>query len=143
MRRCLALVGLLGLACSESGGRARDDAAGGSSMVVAAAGAGGTSGTSGVTAPSGDGATGGAPLDTSNLDGLTLGDSLELVAGTGMVPYAIGENPYGIRGGGFLARSALGNTVSIGTDPGEICIRGSLEEVPLNPDGHGNYGSYC
>jgi len=66
----------------------------------------------------------------------------ELVAGTGLVPYAIGDNPYGIRGGGFLARSAQGNTITVGTDPGKICISGSLEEVPLNPDGHGNYGQY-
>jgi hypothetical protein len=58
------------------------------------------------------------------------------------VPYAIGPNLYGIRGGGFLARSAQGNTITVGTDPGKICISGSLEEVPLNPDGHGNYGQY-
>jgi len=53
------------------------------------------------------------------------------------VPYAIGENPYGIRGGAFLARSALGNTIEIADTPGEICISGLLEEVP-----NGNYGQY-
>jgi len=58
------------------------------------------------------------------------------------VPYAIGPNEYGISGGGFLARSALGNTITVGTEPGKICISGNLDEVPLNPDGHGNYGQY-
>jgi hypothetical protein len=145
MRTVLVLVGLLGLACSEGGGRAREEASAGSdsSVVPGAAGTGGTSGvTAGVAASGGDGATGAAPLDNGNIEGLMLGEPLELVAGTGMVPYAIGENDYGIQGGGFLARSALGNTVSVGTEPGKICIRGSLEEVPLNPDGHGNYGQY-
>jgi hypothetical protein len=144
MRSVLVLLGLLGVACSEGGERIRDlPAAAGSSSVVAAAG-GSAGATGGAAAPSGDGAAAGAPalVDTGVVSGLVLGDALELVAGTGLVPYAIGDNPYGIRGGGFLARSAQGNTVTVGTDPGKICISGNLEEVPLNPDGHGNYGQY-
>jgi hypothetical protein len=136
------LVVALGLACSEEGGRAREDApVAGVGSVVAAAGSGGTPG---VAAPSGDGAAAGAPALAApgNLNGQPLGEALEFVAGTGLIPYAIGENEYGIRGGGFLARSTLGNTITVGTDPGKICISGSLEEVPLNPDGHGNYGPY-
>jgi len=144
MKRVLVLVGLLGVACSEGGERARDEpvaVAGAGNTVVAAAGSGGATG---VAAPSGDGAAAGAPalVDVGNVSGLVLGEPLELIAGTGLVPYAIGDNPYGIRGGGFLARSAQGNTVTVGTDPGKICISGSLDEVPLNPDGHGNYGQY-
>jgi hypothetical protein len=141
MRSWLVLVGLLGVACSEDGARVRDVAPGGA-PAVAAAGSGGAP--TGIAAPSGDGAAGGAPpvLDTGNITGLLLGDPLELVTGTGTVPYAIGANAYGIRGGGFLARSARGNTITVGTDPGKICISGNLEEVPLNPDGHGNYGQY-
>jgi hypothetical protein len=140
MRTLLVLVGLFGLACSEGGAQVRDEPSGGTgSSGVPLAGSGGTPG---VAAPGGDGATGGATLDLGNGDGLLFGEPLELVAGTGTVPYAIGENAYGIRGGGFLARSALGNTVTVGTEPGEICIQGSLEEVPLNPDGHGDYGQY-
>ncbi|HKO91081.1 MAG TPA: hypothetical protein VJU61_08015, partial [Polyangiaceae bacterium] len=66
-----------------------------------------------------------------------LGEPLELIAGTGLVPYAIGPNPYGIRGGGFLARSAQGNTIEVGDEPGKICISGTLAEVP-----GGNYSQY-
>ena len=143
MRSLVVLLGLLGVACSEGGERIREPAAAGSGSVVAAA-SGGSAGATGAAAPSGDGAAAGAPalVDVGTLSGLVLGDPLELVAGTGTVPYAIGTNPYGIRGGGFLARSAQGNTVTVGTDPGKICISGNLEEVPLNPDGHGNYGQY-
>ncbi|MEO8179413.1 MAG: hypothetical protein ABI895_11330 [Deltaproteobacteria bacterium] len=162
MRSWLLLMGLFGLACSEDGGRTRDETV--TEMVIGAAGSGGaadntapgtvapggtaTPGTAapatatpGVAAPGGDGTAAAAPpLALGN--GMVLGDPLELVAGTGAVPYAIGPNAYGIRGGGFLARSTQGNTVTIGTEPGKICISGSLEEVPLNPDGHGNYGPY-
>jgi hypothetical protein len=67
------------------------------------------------------------------------GELLEFVAGTGDVPYAIGENPYGIRGSGFLARSALGNTIVVADEPGKICISGNLEEVP-NGDYNGYWG---
>ena len=165
MRSWLLLVGLFGLACSEDGGRTRDEMTG-TGMVIAAAGSGGVAapgtpgGTApgpaapglaapgetapGVAAPGGDGAVAGAPtlVTVGNISGLVLGDPLELVPGTGDVPYAIGPNAYGIRGGGFLARSAQGNTITVGTDPGKICISGSLAEVPLNPDGHGNYGQY-
>ena len=150
MKRVLVLVGLLGIACSEGGGRSRDEAVAGAGnevvgvgSVLAAAGSGGATG--GVAAPGGDGTAGGAPtlVDVGNVSGLVLGEPLELVAGgSPLVPYAIDTNPYGIRGGGFLARSAQGNTATVGTEPGKICISGSLEEVPLNPDGHGNYGQY-
>ncbi|HEU4577799.1 MAG TPA: hypothetical protein VFS67_06070 [Polyangiaceae bacterium] len=140
MRGWLVLVGLFGLACSEEGGKARDVATAGSG-AVAAAGADNSGGSAGA-APIAEGGSGGAlPLLGSD-EGLTLGDPLDLVVGTGPVPYAIGPNPYGIRGGGFLARSAQGNTITVGSEPGQICISGNLEEVPLNPDGHGNYGQY-
>jgi hypothetical protein len=66
-----------------------------------------------------------------------LGDVLEFIPGTGDVPYAIADNAYGIRGGGFLARSVKGNTITIGNDAGKICIQGNLDEVPS-----GNYGQY-
>ena len=65
------------------------------------------------------------------------GDVLEFVPGMGDVPYAIGDNPYAIRGGGFLARSPLGNTITVGDEPGKICIQGNLDEVP-----NGNYSQY-
>jgi hypothetical protein len=133
--------------------RTRDEVVTG--MVMAAAGSGGVAAspapdgttpaaTPGVAAPAGDGTAAGTPplVTIGNVSGLVLGDPLELVAGTGAVPYAIGPNAYGIRGGGFLAKSAQGNTITVGTDPGKICISGNLEEVPLNPDGHGNYGQY-
>jgi len=167
MRSWLLLLGLFGLACSEDGGRARDE-----EMVtgmIAAAGSGSAPGavapgtvtpgsatpgaatpgaategtaTPGVAAPGGDGTAAAAPTLVLG-NGMVLGDPLELVAGgVDPVPYAIGPNAYGIRGGGFLARSTQGNTITVGTEPGKICISGSLAEVPLNPDGHGNYGPY-
>src|SRR5687767_9698634 len=92
MRSWLLLVGLLGLACSEGGGRARDEEMG-TGMVLAAAGSGGAPGsaapgamtpggmTPGVAAPGSDGAAAGAPsLVVGNISGLLLGDPLELVA---------------------------------------------------------------
>jgi hypothetical protein len=96
-------------------------------------GSGGTSaalGTGGRTSTAGDASTAGA-------SSLKYGDVLEFVAGTGLVPYAIGDNIYGIHGGAFLARSPMGNTITIGTDAGKICIRGNLDEVP-----GGNYSQY-
>jgi hypothetical protein len=77
------------------------------------------------------GAGGGAPSSAN------LGLALEFVPGTGDVPYAIGPNAYGIRGGAFLARAAMGNTITVGNEPGKICISGNLEEVP-----NGNYSAY-
>ena len=136
MRPWLVLLGLFGLACSEDGGKTRDSSTAGSGSVAAAGAAGNNGGT-----PIPEGSGGALPI-LGNDEGLTLGDPLTLVASTGPVPYAIGPNPYGIRGGGFLARSPQGNTITVGTDPDEICISGSLAEVPLNPDGHGNYGQY-
>jgi hypothetical protein len=139
----------LGFACSDESGMARDESAAGAASLLPAGGTTGTAGSNGappagVAAGGSDGITAGTPplADAALPDGVRLGEALEFIAGTGDVPYAIGPNDYGISGGGFLARSALGNTITIGTDPGKICISGSLDEVPLNPDGHGNYGQY-
>jgi len=131
--RTVVVVGL-GLACSEEGGRGRPESA---IAPVGAAGAGGAPGASsaGSGGTAGSAGAGGAPATPAPM--LNLGEPLELIAGTGDVPYAIGPNPYGIRGGGFLARSALGNTITVREEPGQICISGSLEEVP-----NGNYGQY-
>jgi hypothetical protein len=132
MQLGLSLIVVGSLGCTDDGAVARDTAGTAGQVGVSgsggAAGSGGSGGGSGGSAGS---AGGGAALD------LNLGDALELVAGTGEVPYAIGDNAYGIRGGAFLARSELGNTISVGDTPGEICISGNLEEVPT-----GNYGQY-
>src|SRR5262245_25986235 len=159
VRECGVVVAaaVLGVACSDEGTTSREEPMGPATMVAPAMPAAGgsaaptaTPGTpsTGVAAPSGDGAMPGTPALANpgavpgSVSGRPLGDALEFVPGTGMVPYAIGPNAYGISGGGFLARSTMGNTVTVGADPGKICISGSLEEVPLNPDGHGNYGPY-
>jgi hypothetical protein len=123
-------------ACSNDDGIPRDSAvapitpAGGSGGQTSVAPAGGASSGPTASAGSGGAAPGGAPA-------VRLGEALDFVAGTGEVPYAIGDNAYGIRGGAFRARSMLGNTITVGTTPGEICISGNLEEVPA-----GNYGQY-
>jgi len=128
-------AGLLGLGCSDEGEMPRTAA--GSAGQVGVSGSGGTGGSGGVAGSSSNGGTAGSAGSSTVPVDLNLGETLELVAGTGDVPYAIGENVYGIRGGAFLARSALGNTVTVGNTPGEICISGNLEEVP-----NGNYGQY-
>jgi len=129
------LVSVLGVGCSEDGERLRTDlggalAAAGSSSVgdtgqIVQDGSGGSS--------AGSAGSGGMP----NVADVILGEPLELIAGTGLVPYAIGPNIYGIRGGGFLARAAQGNTITVGNEPGKICIAGNLAEVP-----GGNYSQY-
>jgi hypothetical protein len=125
----VALVGALGCTSEKSGGAAGK----GGEQAAGSGGGGATAGSGGRASGGGSGgmagSTGGAPL--------LRGDVLEFVPGTGEVPYAIGENPYGIRGGGFLARSPLGNTITVGDDVGEICIQGNLEEVP-----NGDYSQY-
>jgi hypothetical protein len=139
MRRSLVLFAGLVLACSEEGGRPREEGMGG---AVAQAGSGGAPGSAGSAGSAGSGAgmagMGGGP----DLGGFEWGAPLEFVAGTGLLPYAIGTNAYGIRGGGFLAQSTLGNSITVGSEPGKVCISGNLEEVPRNPDGNGNYGPY-
>jgi hypothetical protein len=116
----------LALACSEEGDGRRPESALGAIAAAGAAGAGG--GAAAGAGAAGMAGSSGAPASAAPT--LRLGEPLELVAGTGEVPYAIGPNPYDIRGGGFLARSALGNSITVGDEPGEICISGSVDEVP-------------
>jgi hypothetical protein len=132
-RSGLAIVACWLVACSS------DDGAGPKASVPANAGAGGaqsglagSGGTAGGTTVPGTG-SGGA----STLSNFKKGDRLDFIAGTGDVPYSIGDNAYGIHGGGFLARSINGNTITVGNEAGKICISGTLEAVP-----DGNYGQY-
>jgi hypothetical protein len=140
MNKWLVLASVLGLACGTEDTRTRGENAG-TGGQVGQAGAGGvlaSAGQSGIGGSSaGAGGSGGAPASN-----LRLGEPLQLVASTGEVPYAIGPNPHGIRGGAFLARAPLGNTITVGTEPGQICISGTLSEVPLGDNGSGNYGQY-
>jgi hypothetical protein len=129
------VVAGLALACSEDGERGRPQSA---INPVAVAGTGGAAGA--VSSGGSAGATpvagaGGAPASPGPQ--LNVGEPLQLIAGTGDVPYAIGPNPYGIRGGGFLAVAPLGNTITVRNEPGQICISGSVDEVP-----GGNYSQY-
>jgi hypothetical protein len=62
---------------------------------------------------------------------------IAFVPGSGEVPYALDENPYGLRGGAFLARSPNGNTITIGDEDGKVCVTGNLEAVP-----NGDYSGY-
>jgi len=138
MKRVLQTVVVAGLvlACSEEGERGRAQTAVAPAVTAGTGGAAGSAGSGGSAGAAGSGgAAGGAPA--SPAPALNLGEPLQLIAGTGDVPYAIGPNPYGIRGGGFLARSASGNTVTVRNEPNQICISGSLEEVP-----NGDYGGY-
>jgi hypothetical protein len=128
------LLGVLGIAgCtgkSSNEGQGSAGKASGGSSGSGATGGGATGGTAGGGAGSG-GAGGSAGAS------LRRGDVIPFVPGSGEVPYALGENPYGLRGGGFLTRSALGNTIAIGDEEGQVCITGNLEEVP-----NGDYANY-
>jgi len=129
------MVAVLGTACSDDGARLRTDGTGG---AVAVAGSSGASGAGQIIVDGSGGSSGSAgSAGAASLSNSILGAPLELIPGTGLVPYAIGPNPYGIRGGGFLARSAQGNTIEIANEPGKICISGTLAEVP-----GGNYSQY-
>ena len=130
------MVAVLGLGCSEDGGRLRADRALGAVTPAGSSGADGVGQEIAAAAGTG-GAAGSGSAGAPSISSSILGEPLELIAGTGLVPYAIGPNPYGIRGGGFLARSAQGNTIEIANEPGKICIRGTLAEVP-----GGNYSQY-
>jgi hypothetical protein len=91
----------------------------------------------GAAQPPAGGAAGRASVPVGGNASVVRGDVLHFVPGTGEVPYAIGANSYGIQGGGFLARSPNGNTITVGTDPDQICIHGNLEQVP-----NGDYSGY-
>lgn len=135
----LVLAGVLALACGTEEQRRRGSGSGGSGgsagQVGSLAGSGGAPGAAGL------GGAGGSSGGAGGASTLRLGEPLQLVAGTGEVPYAIGPNPYGIRGGGFLARAAMGNTITVGNQPDAICISGTLAEVPQGTAGP-NYGQY-
>ncbi|MEY4548929.1 MAG: hypothetical protein RL685_5124 [Pseudomonadota bacterium] len=141
MNKWLVLAGVLGLACgTESNLTRRENGGAGGQLGQAGAGSAlgvaGQSGIGGSSTAGGGGSAGGGPSN------FRLGDPLQLVAATGEVPYAIGPNAYGIRGGAFLARAPMGNTITVGAEPGEICISGMLSEVPIGTSGTGNYSQY-
>lgn len=141
MRGVLQTVVVAGLvlACTEDGERGRAETA---IAPVASAGASGAAGAAGAVSNGGSAGgvepalgAGGAPEGPGPR--LNIGEPLTFVAGTGDVPYAIGPNAVGIRGGGFLAKSDSGNTITVRNEPNQICISGTLEEVP-----NGDYGGY-
>ncbi len=128
----VVLFGLLGIAgcsskSSSEGQGSAGEAAGGSSGSGAV---GGSATGGGVTGGTGGGGASGGGAGGSAGASLRRGDVIPFVPGSGEVPYALGENPYGLHGGAFLARSALGNTITIGDAEGEVCVTGNLEEVP-------------
>lgn len=69
-----------------------------------------------------------------------------IIAGPSVdVPYQWGMNGYGIQGGAFLARSAMGTSSVVldKTQPGKICLKGTVELVPTPADGsHPPYSTY-
>jgi hypothetical protein len=117
-----------GTAGSGTSGSSGNVGTGGSSAASGSGSGGTTGGGSGASATGGSG--GGSA-------GYTIGDVIEFVPGEGDVPYALGENPYGLRGGAFLARAPNGNDITVADEPGKICITGSLQEVP-----NGDYTGY-
>jgi hypothetical protein len=71
---------------------------------------------------------------------------IPIVAAAGSdVPYQLGANSYGVAGGAFLAKANMGSSTVV-LDPapvGKICLRGTVEMVPVPPDGsHPPYSDY-
>ncbi|HVZ31562.1 MAG TPA: hypothetical protein VG963_04005 [Polyangiaceae bacterium] len=89
-----------------------------------------------VSAPAAAATPEAAPVAPGN-PALTRGDRLEFLPGTGDLPYVLAPNAYGLAGSGFLSRSALGTSITVGTDAGKICVQGNLASVP-----NGDYGEY-
>ena len=93
---------------------------------------------SGSHGPSGNGGTG----------GMGGGASVEIpiVAAPGaVVPYQLGANSYGVTGGAFLARANMGSSTVVldTTQVGKICLKGTVETVPIPADGsHPPYSDY-
>jgi hypothetical protein len=103
----------------------------GTPVVAASAGTPGAGvGGTGGAEPTGPGPLGALEIPTDDEPpDTTLGELLPLVVAPGPVPYAIGDNPYSIRGAAFLLRSELGNEVTIAERPGELCISGTVEDI--------------
>jgi hypothetical protein len=89
-----------------------------------------------VSAPVSAAAPEAAPVVAEN-SALARGDRLEFLPGTGDLPYVLAPNAYGLAGSGFLSRSTLGTSITVGTDSGKICVQGNLASVP-----NGDYGEY-
>jgi len=77
--------------------------------------------------------------------GAALGE-IPIVAAAGAdVPYQFGTNPYGVTGGAFLAKAPMGSSTVVldSTQPGKICLGGTVEAVPVPADGsHPPYSTY-
>jgi len=84
--------------------------------------------------------------DSSGTPGPSASGEIPIVAAAGAeVPYQLGANSYGVAGGAFLARANMGSsTVVLDTLPaGKICLRGTVEMVPVPADGsHPPYSDY-
>jgi hypothetical protein len=92
-----------------------------------------------LAACSGAGAVKGPPVDPSG--------EIPIVAAPAAldVPYQFGGNSYGVTGGAFLAKANLGSdTVVLDlTQIGKICVKGTVEAVPIPADGsHPPYSDY-
>jgi len=92
---------------------------------------------SGKDGASGNGATGGT-------SGGAAGE-IPIVAATADVPYQLGGNSYGVLGGAFLARAPMGSSTVVldTTQSAKICLSGTVDTVPVPPDGsHPPYSTY-
>jgi hypothetical protein len=71
---------------------------------------------------------------------------IPIVAAPGaVVPYQLGSNPYGVAGGAFLAKANLGSSTVVldATQVSNICLKGTVEKVPIPADGsHPPYSDY-
>ena len=131
-RAALPLVlALAGCSSSATPGTDSANAGGAGTPGLGGGGAGGTSGGANAAGASSGGAPSGA---------------IPIVAGTGAdVPYQLGMNPYGIQGAAFFARAPMGSdsVVIDKSQPGKICLAGTVEIVPTPADGsHPPYSTY-
>jgi hypothetical protein len=88
----------------------------------------------------------GSPGTTAGKADARASGEIPIVAAPGAdVPYQFGTNSYGVTGGAFLAKASMGSdTVVLDTmQVGKICLKGTVERVPIPADGsHPPYSQY-
>jgi hypothetical protein len=129
------------LACSDDGGKARDDTAAGGSAGQAQVGTAGSSGGGGSSGASSQGTSGAGGSGSGGASGVNLGPALTITAGetpaTATVVDASGST--GINGAASVAKSMLGTVFNPAFVNDKLCVNGSTAQV-MNGDYTNYYG---
>jgi hypothetical protein len=83
---------------------------------------------------------------TGGMTGAGASGEIPIVAAPGAaVPYQFGANSHGVAGGAFLAKANFGSDTVVldTTSPNTVCLKGTVEKVPIPADGsHPPYSDY-